>query len=38
MKDEPVQEAVTEEKRNTYGITRGARYYADKTLGGNHHD
>ena len=38
MKDEPVQKNVTEEKRNTYGITRGARYYADKTSGGNHHD
>ena len=38
MQDEPIQEAVTEEKHKTYGITRGARYYADKTSGGNHHD
>ena len=37
MKDEPVSQSVPE-KKNTYGITRGARYYADKSQGSNHND
>ena len=37
MKAEPVSEAVPETK-NTYGITRGARYYANKSQGGNYND
>lgn len=37
MKAESVSEAVPETK-NTYGITRGARYYANKSQGGNYND
>ena len=37
MKEETVSETVPESK-NTYGITRGARYYANKSQGGNHND
>ena len=37
MKDEPVSETIPETK-NTYGITRGARYYANKSQGGNYND
>ena len=37
MKDEFVPEEIPE-KKNTYGITRGARYYAYKSQGGNHND
>ena len=37
MKEEPVSETVPENK-NTYGITRGARYYANKSQGGNYND
>ena len=37
MKEEPVSETAPETK-NSYGITRGARYYANKSQGGNHND
>lgn len=37
MKDEPVSE-VMPEKKNAYGITRGARYYQTKSQGGNYND
>lgn len=37
MKDEPIPEVIPE-KRNAYGITRGARYYSGKSQGGNHND
>ena len=37
MKEEPIIEVVPE-KKNAYGITRGARYYAGKSQGGNHND
>jgi len=37
MKEEPASETAPEMK-NSYGITRGARYYANKSQGGNHND
>ena len=37
MKEEPSSEVVPETK-NTYGITRGARYYANKSQEGNYND
>ena len=37
MKEEPASETAPETK-NSYGITRGARYYANKSQGGNHND
>lgn len=37
MKEESVSE-TTPETKNSYGITRGARYYANKSQGGNHND
>lgn len=38
MKDEPAPDVTTVERNSSYGITRGARYYANKSQGGNHHD
>lgn len=37
MKDEPVSE-VLPKKKDTYGITRGSRYYQNKSQGGNYND
>lgn len=37
MKKETVSQTVPE-NINTYRITRGARYYANKSQGGNHND
>lgn len=38
LKDSDIP-AVHEEKiSNSYSITRGTRYYADKSAGGNHND
>lgn len=39
LKDNEIQATDNEDKKpNSYGITRGARYYADKTSGGKHND
>ena len=39
LKDNESQSTDNEDKKPTsYGITRGARYYADKTSGGKHND
>ena len=38
LKDNDIPKVQEEKKSNSYGITRGARYYADKTAGGKHND
>ena len=38
LKDSDIPAAHEEKKFNSYGITRGARYYADKSAGGKHND
>ena len=38
LKEEELQKPEAEGKNNPYGITRGARYYADKSAGGKHND
>lgn len=38
LKDNEIQPDVPERKSSQYGITRGARYYANKPGGGNHND
>ena len=38
LKDSEIQSDCEEKKPNSYGITRGARYYADKSAGGKHND
>ena len=38
LKDSDIPVVHEEKKSNSYGITRGARYYADKSAGGKHND
>lgn len=38
LKDDEIQDDNEGKRPNSYGITRGARYYADKTAGGKHND
>lgn len=38
LKDSDIPVTQEEKKTNSYGITRGARYYADKSTGGKHND